>query len=151
MSITEEEIIKEIENAFSNREYPGDDKIASVAIGDPTYDGNRVAEYFKGKTWKEIKWQSILASRALDPHAFLYYFTPEGFAYYMPALLIEALDVDFAPDLVESLLNALSPSNGSKDSIREWKELHMSPFNKKELLAIKNAYDYIYKKFNDDM
>lgn len=147
MNVNEKDIIiSGIKAAFAAREYPGDNNLAEESIGDPTYEGNCVANYFRGKSWENVTSASILADRTLDPHGFLYVLTPESFAYYMPAFLIEAMSTESAPDLAETLIFALSPADDKNPQVALWKNEHMKLFTKDELEVIEKAYDYINGK-----
>lgn len=109
MAQTIDELRDEIHAAFAARAYPGDEQLALEAQGDPTYEGNQVGRFFRGKDWREVTWQAILADRELDPNAFMFFLTPEGFVYYLPAFLHEALDLDTALDLASAVCFALRP------------------------------------------
>ncbi len=143
------ELIDGIERAFSGRHYPGDSNIVYEAVGDPAYEGNQLASHFKGKSWEDLDLKSIILSGTLDPAAFIYLFTPDGFAYYMPAFLLGSLDVDLIPGLAETVVFSLTPSSGKDSGDWGWKQDHMVVFNPKERDAIKHAYDYILPQLDE--
>ena len=140
---------QEIEHAFKERTYPGDNEIVQEATGDPGYEGNRLAIHFKGVNWQDLDLKTIISSGTLDPATFIYLLTPAGFAYYMPAFLLWSLDVDSAPGLAETLMFSLTPSVGKDSEDWEWKQEHMTIFNQQERDAIKHAYDYILPQLEE--
>jgi uncharacterized protein DUF6714 len=77
-----ETLKQEIEAAFTDVPYPGDDRIAYSNID---FDGSRLAAAFKGKHWKE-----------LTPHDLhwneMTFLSREGFQYYLPAYLFASLE-----------------------------------------------------------
>lgn len=95
---------------FIERPYPGDDHLA-LPGGGCGGDRDDVTRFFRGKDWREIRTNSIL-SGDLDPNAFLYFMSTDAFLYYLPAFLIESLDVDSVLDLGESLAFGLTPPLG---------------------------------------
>ncbi len=107
-----DELQNEIRAAFAGRPYPGDDRLALGGPGSPGDDSEDVARFFRSKDWREITLNSILDGGELDPNAFLYFMSAEGFVYYLPAFLIESLDVDGRFDLGEPLAFRLTPPQG---------------------------------------
>src|SRR5215203_3227293 len=97
---TKSQEIQEIQDAFAQRPYPGDDNIALRRSDCPGYEGEEVWEIYRGKDWREI----LQAGRELDLSSSLSFLTFEGFVYYLPAFLTLALDVDGPFGLGESLV-----------------------------------------------
>jgi Family of unknown function (DUF6714) len=91
-----------LEKAFANRPYPGDDNIGRS--GD--YEGQQVADYFKGKDWRQINLETLLRDRQVDSHAAFALMTPEGCRYYLPAFLLMALEPN--SEIVDSLMSDLT-------------------------------------------
>lgn len=102
---------EEIREAFDRRRYPGDDHLA-LGPGSPGDDSEDVMRFFRGKDWREITLNSILEEGDLDPNAFLYFMSAEGFVFYLPAFLMESLNVDGPFDLGEPLAFRLTPPRG---------------------------------------
>ncbi|MCZ6619706.1 MAG: hypothetical protein O7E57_16420 [Gammaproteobacteria bacterium] len=134
---------REIQFSFSGRVYPGDDHITRET-SDESSEHHRVAQFFRGKSWHDVDYASLLAGD-IDPSGFLYVLSPEAFAYFMPAFLREALDVNSAPELAETIHFALSaPSEVEmQSSVGKWKQDHMAPFDEQELTIIHKVYRYL--------
>ena len=153
---TAEQICSELEAAFANRPYPGDDLIANTAEGDPTYEGNQAAEFFKGMDWKDFSW-----SEDWGYPDFLTFLTPKGFAYYMPGFLKAALlDFDNAFEVTQTVCFALTPIdtwdqpelvNMRSAGLEQYQKNKLDEFSQKERVAIVDALQYLaheYKRRN---
>jgi hypothetical protein len=116
-----EALKQEIEAAFANVPYPGDDRIAYSNID---FDGSRLAAAFKGKHWKE-----------LTPHDLhwneMTFLSREGLQYYLPTYLLASLEgydgtlyEDIRPLTVHelTLLDEDTPRN------RRLRESHLKDF-----------------------
>jgi len=113
---------EEIELAFTDTPYPGDDNIAG-----PNDEGT--LEYFSGKTWKGH------SARELRKHSSsLYFLTPDAFRYFLPAYMVAAVEQPDEADII-SLTIALEFSRWRFD--RQCQEL----FTKPELRAIVRFFD----------
>lgn len=80
-------IISEILAAFSGVPYPGDENIVDHAC----LECDRVAEYFKGKHWKELPSNDFLKSAVLA--AGIHLLTAEAFRFYLPFFLTFNLEL----------------------------------------------------------
>lgn len=107
-----ESIIAEIVQAFSFREYPGDNKLCFTRPEIPEYEGNGVKDLFLDKRWQDITDKYLIRhyKKGMLPGA-LAFLTHDAFLYYLPAFLILSLR-DFGEwyGLCESLCFYLSPS-----------------------------------------
>lgn len=97
--VPEQQLEQLIVDTFAHRTYPGDDHIAHRYPGDPCYEGEEVWEFYQGKTWREI----LRLGREHDPRVEPGFLSYEGFAYYLPAFLILALDLDNPLDLEDRM------------------------------------------------
>ena len=153
---TAEQICAELETAFASRSYPGDNLIANTAEGDPGYEGNQAAEFFKGMDWKDFSW-----SEDWEYPDFFAYLTPKGFAYYMPGFLkASLLDFDQAFEVTETICFALTPVetweqpelvNMRSDGLVQYQKNKLDEFSQQERAAIVSALHYLaheYKKRN---
>lgn len=148
MAYTKEQLYNEIASAFSNRVYPGDDKIAAQADDDLSFEGSQVGSFFRGKDWRDVTWQSILSHPDLDPYGFLFFLTEQGFAYYLPAFLQEMLDVEKTAELADAVCFALTPSEDSESSMVEEKnEQRRKQFNREESRTIAHVLDYLVEEW----
>lgn len=141
-------LIEEIEQAFAERAHPGDDRI--VAFGeDQCSEDSRLGRFLKATSWQDFDYHSLVATYGIDPSAFLYLLEPDAFAYYMPAFLIQALDLDAAPDLAESLHFALAPTTEADgEQVARWKRDHLAPFNARERRVIDKVYRFLDERLD---
>lgn len=111
------ELRRALHAAFGAETYPGDEHLALRQPGCTGHDGEGVARFFRGKSWQEITAESIWADEELDPNAFLFFFAPRGFAYFLPGLLSLSLDLDAPYEPSEAVAFALTPPgpDGSKE------------------------------------
>ncbi|HYV43976.1 MAG TPA: DUF6714 family protein [Myxococcaceae bacterium] len=106
-----------LEKAFANRPYPGDDNIGRE--GDD--DGQDVANYFKGKDWRQINLETLLREYQGDSHAAFAVMTPEGARYYLPAFLLMALERDSEiDDSLMFFLTAPDPNDPERGGWFDW-------------------------------
>lgn len=101
-------LIQEIQQAFSDVMYPGDDKLV---INPNHYEADDVERDFKGKHWKAITLKVLYEHRLS-----LVLFTPEAFRFYLPAFIIVPLSADidskYLPgEILEFAFYALIPLN----------------------------------------
>ena len=74
-------LVTTIEEAFRCAEYPGD-----FAIATPTYDDEGTTEHFCRTHWKDHSGDNLESFTSS-----ITFFTPEAFAFYLPAFMIAAL------------------------------------------------------------
>lgn len=103
--LTDSQLLQEIEDAFSNTSYPGDDNL----VYDNTDLYADVADTktdFLGRHWKELSIDTINRHRDDLP-----FFTPEAFHFYLPAFLIASISYPIAliDVLPENLISCLVP------------------------------------------
>ncbi len=102
-----EEVISEINEAFSGTTIPADDNIVFTdwLNVDPEYDD--IWRRFKGKLWVDVSAEDMVQRRNLHP------FTPDGFRYFLPAHMLLVLQhPEEADTLNDSLIWSLIPEAG---------------------------------------
>jgi hypothetical protein len=97
-----------VENAFADRQYPGDELIADSDPRYPTYEGHAISAFHRGKRWQEITLSHLCEDYSGDPTACLAFMTPEGWRYYLPGYLVMALDWDEADAVGDAVVGALT-------------------------------------------
>lgn len=110
------ELQRTITDAFGDRPYPGDDRIAD---SDPRYDdyeGHAVTRFHRGKHWQEITLPHLREEYAGDATACLAFMTPEGWRYYLPAYLLIALEWEEADAVGEAVIGNLTHPRALADS-----------------------------------
>jgi hypothetical protein len=121
-------LIQEIENAFADVTYPGDDKLVKSL---EYYDNLKVVIDFKGKHWKEISQESLLKHR-FD----LSRFTPEAFRFYLPAYLIGSLQGEDRGEIIEHVIFSFIPPIAEGKEKGEFLN-SLKSFDSKQISAIK--------------
>jgi hypothetical protein len=107
--IERDSLIKQIETAFANVPMPRHDKVAikydsySAFFGDM----NGINREFGGRLWQDIPLEIL--SRYSEQFGV---FTPEGFHYYLPAMMIAVLNyfynTGFLPDKLPEIFSGIS-------------------------------------------
>lgn len=93
-------LAQQIQNAFAETPYPGDDRVAAYA----RY-GRSIADTLRGKHWADVELDSIYQHRWE-----IFLLTPETFRFYVPGFLLSVLyhhdEMDSLPD---NLIFSLTP------------------------------------------
>ena len=76
-----EQVAKQIEEAFADTPYPGDENISPEV-----YEGEKLTADLKGKHWRDIPLESIFYHKGDLP-----FFTDAGFRFYLPVFLLAML------------------------------------------------------------
>ena len=123
-------LARQVEEAFSNTIYPGDDQI----ITNPNLSiTSELSQVFVGKHWKQIPLDLIAQERLSLPH-----FTPQGFCFYLPAFLRAALlypdRVDILPDNIFYMLIPPDKASANWDNFSD----RINGFTKQQLEVIKS-------------
>ena len=82
---TIEDVKKEIEDAFENVKYPGDEHL----LHPRSYDSSEV-EDFQGKHWKS--WKELPREIINSNHSTLCFLSPEAYPFFLPAYMIYGLE-----------------------------------------------------------
>lgn len=125
-----DELISQIEEAFKDVPYPGDENI----VDDPNHcpECEEVSEAFKGKHWKEV---------VSSLHSFpdnIYLLTPEAYQFYLPAFLIYSILKDESDMRVDFTIHSFSFAK-----FRSQIEL----FSIEQKKVIKAFLEYMERKF----
>src|SRR3990167_11315876 len=89
-----DKIIKIIEEAFHDRPYPGDAHLAGGAAHNHANcpcEYSYVANYFKGKRWRDITFAGLQKDYPGPPDACLNFMSHEASRFYLPAYMIIAV------------------------------------------------------------
>ena len=97
----------DIEAAFADVSYPGDDRLTVYDAAGREYD--ETYQLLLGKTWWEFPVIEFMHGDTPIPDL-----SPEAFHYYMPALLISSLDDNLDVDVTGSLAFSLSPASAKQ-------------------------------------
>jgi hypothetical protein len=105
-----EELRQQIETAFAEVEYPGDDRLVYDTSGDHL-ECNEVAAAFRGKHWKEIPLDTLRYHSSG-----IFFLTPEAYRFYLPAYLIAgSLHYDQADLIPDSVVSSITPPSDERN------------------------------------
>jgi len=129
----------EIECAFQDIPYPGDDNIAANKRDEYL---ERLAE-FKGKHWKDLTFEFLVPK-----HSSMIFFTTEAFQFYLPAFLIVSAEFYYESDAlsVNTIRDLVLPDGGKYE---RWKEncdefyKRFEPLNAGQKKAIRSFLEFI--------
>lgn len=137
---------QEIEAAFADVSYPGDDRIAYSNID---WDGAQLAATFKGKHWKE------LTPHDLHWHE-MTFLSREGLQFYLPAYLLASLEgydgtlyEDIRPFTVYGL-TLVDENTPQGHILRESQLKDFSIFTPVQKRAIRSFLEYARDEWTDD-
>ncbi|MHC4692285.1 MAG: DUF6714 family protein [Planctomycetota bacterium] len=130
----------EIEGAFRDIPYPGDDNIAA----------NKRDEYeeglaeFKGKHWKDITFEFLVPYHKSSAH----FLTPEAYRFYLPAYLMVVAEYYYESDALSGniIRDLVLPDEGKyekwKRNCDEFYE-RFEPLNAEQKRAIRSFLEFI--------
>jgi hypothetical protein len=144
-----EKLRRNLANAFSDRAYPGDDRIAETRPWIPEYEGNRVARYFKGKRWEDLSYQKLRAEYPADPTACVHFMLDEGFRYYLPGFLTMALDLKEAGDIADAICGTLTePPHDAPAEDKARFTSRMSGLSSEEKNAVREVLESLASEYD---
>jgi hypothetical protein len=139
---------REIEQAFAEVPYPGDDRIVEACIidgqdlNDP--DRQELADDLRGKHWRHVDLETLLRHDSSLP-----YLTTAGLHFFLPAYLLGALEIGSRDDAAGNLLYLLvieldcrEPAPGTPDLRAQWLSRYGKlSVNQRE--AVKHFLEYV--------
>jgi len=130
-----QKLIKQIEDAWADAKYPGDEFIFTP----DSYDDEDITDYFRDTTWKG---HSVAELRA-HCSAISSFFTPQAWLYWLPAYLIAAIeDPEELSQGIDSITTSLSNRYpDSKDRI--------ALLNTAQKIALVHFYQYLLNVYSD--
>ena len=122
----------EIETAFANVSYPGDDNLTTSYNPLSSNDDEGVADYFRKTSWHGHSVQNLrYHSCALS------FFTPAAFHYYLPAFLIADLEDPEEADIITNSVQFDFTASSSSRTDR------MKLFSAPQLAVIELYIDHV--------
>ena len=117
--MTADELRRLVKDTFQARPHPGDTRLVCDDSGyDPnTYnlESHRIKRFFDRKDWHTITREQLIEM----PQA-IYFFSPEAYVYYLPALILGTLAFDEATNtLRDSFVTSLTPGVQPQRNFRE--------------------------------
>ena len=126
-----ENLVTKLNEGFSATKYPGDDNIVYDNTGDHL-ECNEVANAFRGKKWNEVPLKVLRHN-----HEALFFFTAEGYRYYLPAFLRAAAKSYYrAGNIPGTLVFSLTPPDTEGTRMTEFhnKNDRLEP-NQKQIVS----------------
>ena len=143
------ELIKTIKMAFIEEKYPGDHDIVYDNSGQ-YLDVEETRQNFSGKLWHELDNDFLFYNR--DG---LFFFSKNGFKYYLPAFMIAAIkdfnEIDEVPDIVIGQLllpdrdEMLSFYGGLSQKHEDYKKMMLKNFDN----HFKECQETFFKRVNE--
>src|SRR5579859_2030598 len=110
--IADKKLLEEIERAFSNSQYPGDDNLVYDNSANAWPDVVITKADLRGKHWKDLTIETINYHRDDLPAL-----TPTAFCFYLPAFLIACISYSDTVDVLpENLIYSLSKDYGNEQT-----------------------------------
>jgi hypothetical protein len=110
--INRQALVHQIEMAFSDSQYPGDDNLVKKP---EHWESVKIPKILTGKNWKAVSPEEIFELRFNLSH-----FTPEAFCFYLPAYIISSLNKDYGGDIIEGVIFSLDPQEEQGDKRNEF-------------------------------
>jgi hypothetical protein len=123
------EIAGEVEDAFANVPYPGDERL----VRSPTYwENEEILEAFRGKHWRDI------SVKVLFEHRYsLGALSPEAYRFYLPSYLVAGLiHSDETDTLWQNVFYSLTPPESEGDSM-DWFLARIGPLDARQKAAVR--------------
>lgn len=137
------ELKAEIEAAFADVPYPGDDDAALVEHFCP--ECLETAARFRGVKWQDWKDKPLeLFSRGRE---YLSAFTPAAFRYYLPLYMVQVLiDYMYADIATDAIVSIWAPSpEMTEHSQKRWQLM-----SAREIQAVISFLEFLKKEYGDD-
>jgi hypothetical protein len=146
---------QQIENAFIDLKYPGDNNIVWISEYDP--EKIEIKEDFKNKHWKDLTLEFLWPKQSQS----LGFFTPQAYRFYLPGYMIVSVefydDSDVIPEYVIDSLTPFTESDekeisealtyGLEEVITEVPELKEIAESTKSFINWEHDYEQIQKDF----
>ena len=143
-----DQLTSKIEEAFSELPKPEKEDIAYDKSGNHL-ECNQVAEFFEGKSWKEINTALLWDEYIGDGSACLSFMNPKAFKYYLPAYMTIAInEYDQADVVADSAIFALLPNK--EGDLEGWWSERIRTLDSKQTSCVILFIDYMLKNHKDD-
>jgi hypothetical protein len=148
---TEQELVAQIERAFADVPYPGDDHICKGVTDEARRLGTEEASIeavFRGRHWRDVPLESLSLFSAT-----LSFLTPEAYRFYLPAYMLAVIRlspeamrrIPRSGDIEGSLLYSLEPASDApilKDFVHE----RIDPLTCDQKAAVREFIHWLYRK-----
>lgn len=145
--MTNVEVLDVIHAAFQDMRYPGDEHLSWKTPQCPS-EYLYVADYFKGKHWKDITLDGLRKDYPGPHDACLSFMSPEAFRFYLPSYMVIAVTEDTSDDnTVDSAEYALTPP---KADLQTWWEQRIMGLTQAQQQAIIVFLEYLDARWQRD-
>jgi hypothetical protein len=121
---------REIEEAFADVPYPGDDRI----IDHPDWEAEELLECFRGKHWKDLTHEDLFQNS-------LTFVDLDAYTFYLPAYLFAALD-DYPR--ADHVVYGLCPTSPEKDAeLFQWELRRYDRLDARQRQAVRHFLEYM--------
>ena len=139
-----EVLLQKINESFADTTYPGDSNIVYDNTG-YHIECNEVAAAFRGKSWDEVPLDVLRYN-----HEGLFFFTVQGYRYYLPAYLRATVQFyDEAGNIPGTVIFSLSPPATEEPKMDEFHS-KMEGFEPNQKRVIKEFLDFIVEFHGSD-
>ncbi len=135
------EVKKEIEDAFKNVKYPGDEHL----LHPQSYEESEV-EDFKGKHWKS--WKDLSREIINSNYSTLSFLSPEAYPFFLPAYMIHGLENPDSNVLMFTVYN-LTASAPSEPRLREYFLSRVAKFTSEQKKAITSFLKCVEEQYEE--
>jgi hypothetical protein len=127
-------LIEQIERAFKDTVYPGDDRI----VENPNdMESSRLRARFKGKHWTTVPLSTLIKDRSGLP-----LMTPEAFRFFLPAYMHASVVYPDAVDVIpENVVFHLTPP-AERSANAEWFRERIRGFSPEQMETIRSFIRY---------
>jgi hypothetical protein len=148
---SEQKLVAQIERAFADVPYPGDDRICegvTAAHRQSPSEEARIAAEFRGRHWREVPLENLARYSAT-----LCFLTPEAYRFYLPAYLRTVIGlsredmqrVPRAGDLEQEILFSLTPATDIPYSTDHTHQ-RIDPLDREQKAAVRAFLHWIYRQ-----
>lgn len=135
----------EIETAFADVPYPGDDHLVETRIPEDL----DAAAFFKGIKWQDWKDNPRQLLGSL-PQGYLFFLSPPAFRYYLPLYMIFALTDYFASDTLAGETVSSVALGGADAKIRAYAERRMAAMTPVQLNVILKYLVFLRREHGEE-
>jgi hypothetical protein len=148
---TEQELVAQIERAFADVAYPGDDGICKGVTDEARRLGTEEANIeavFRGRHWRDVPVENLSLYSAT-----LSFLTPEAYRFYLPAYMLAVIRL--APEAIKrfprsgdiegSLLFSLEPAT-DHTALQDFVHERIDPLTSEQKAAVREFIHWLYRK-----
>ncbi|NJM30790.1 MAG: hypothetical protein HC855_12440 [Rhizobiales bacterium] len=146
-SLERRKIENQVVKAFQDVPYPGDDNIVP-AKKYRNLEAEGVANYLRGKSWRDLNYESIYRDYPGDSSAILAFLSLPAFHFFYPGFLLISLnEFDSADMTALAALRVFDDDSRFAADVLDFKRRRTQVFSSEQLAAIQAAMVWLQKRF----